>query len=47
MPETTKLLGNFKNKTTTGENDENIPHLEITDVVSVYSNIVNNDDQQD
>ena len=25
------------------ENDENVPHLEITEVVLVHCNIVNND----
>ena len=46
-PETTKLLGRSKSKITKDENDENSPHLEITDVVLVHCNIVNNDYQHD
>ena len=42
-----KLLGSIKNKETKGKNGENIPHLEITEVILVYCNIVNNDYQQD
>ena len=45
--ETTKLLGRTKSKITKDENDENSPHLEITDVVLVHCNIVNNDYQHD
>ena len=33
-PDTTKLLGSTKNKITKDENDENVPHLEITEVVT-------------
>ena len=32
---------------TEDKNGENVPHLEITEVVLVYCNIVNNDCQQD
>ena len=46
-PETMKLLGNTKNKITKDKNGENEPHLEITEVVLVYCNIVNNNYQQD
>ena len=46
-PETMKLLGSTKNKITDDKNDENVPHLEITEVVLVHCNIVNNDYQQD
>ena len=42
-----KLLGSTKNKTTKDKNGENVPHLEITEVVLVYCNIVNIDYQQD
>ena len=35
-----KLLGGTKSKTTKNENAENVRHLEITEVVLVYSNIV-------
>ena len=47
LPETMKLLGSTKNKITKDKNDENVPHLEITKVVLVHCNIVNNDYQQD
>ena len=40
------LLGRTKNKITKAENGENVPHLEITEVVLVHCNIVNNDYQQ-
>ena len=46
-PETMKLLGSTKNKITKDKNGENVPHLEITEVVLVHCNIVNNDCQQD
>ena len=42
-----KLLGSTKSKITEGKNGENVPHLEITEVVLVHCNIVNNDYQQD
>ena len=42
-----KLLGSAENKITKDKNGENVPHLEITEVVLVYCNIVNNDYQQD
>ena len=38
--ETMKLLGSTKTK---DKNGENVPHLEITEVVLVHCNIVNND----
>ena len=46
-PETMKLLGSAENKITKDKNGENVPHLEITEVVLVHCNIVNNDYQQD
>ena len=46
-PETMKLLGSTKNKITKDKNGENVPHLEITEVILVHCNIVNNDYQQD
>ena len=46
-PETMKLLGSTENKITKDKNGENVPHLEITEVVLVNCNIVNNDYQQD
>ena len=45
--ETMKLLGSNENKITKDKNGENVPHLEITEVVLVHCNIVNNDYQQD
>ena len=46
-PETMKLLRSTKNKITKDKNGENLPHIEITEVVLVHCNIVNNDYQQD
>ena len=46
-PETMKLLGSTENKITKDKNSENVPHLEITEVVLVHFNIVDNDYQQD
>ena len=46
-PETMKLLGSTENKTTKVEIGESVPHLEITKVVLVHCNIVNNDYQHD
>ena len=42
-----KLLGSTKNKIAKDKNGENVPHLEIIEVVLVHFNIVNNDYQQD
>ena len=47
IPETMKLLGSTENKITKDKKGENVPHLEITEVVLVNCNIVNNDYQQD
>ena len=47
MPEIMKLLRGTKIKRNKDENGENVPHLEITEVVFVHCNIVNNDYQQD
>ena len=42
------MLGSTKNKITKDKNTENVPHLEMTEVVVVvHCNIVNNDYQQD
>ena len=41
-----KLLGSTENKITKDRNGENVLHLEITEVVLVHCNIVNNDYQQ-
>ena len=41
-----KLLGSAENETTKDKNGENVPHLEITEVVLAHCNMVNNDYQQ-
>ena len=41
-----KLLGSTENEITKDKNGENVPHLEITELVLVHCNIVNNDYQQ-
>ena len=46
-PETMKLLGSTKSKITKDKNGQNVTHLEITELVLVHCNIVNNDYQQD
>ena len=45
MPETMKLLGSTENKIAKDRNGENVSHLQITEVVLVHCNIVNNDYQ--
>ena len=42
-----KLLGSTNNKITKDKNGENVPRLEITEVILVHCNIVNNDYQKD
>ena len=42
-----KLLGSAESKIFENKHDGNIPHLEITELVLVHCNIVNNDYQQD
>ena len=42
-PETMKLLGSTENKITKDKNGENVPHLEIAEVLLVHFNILNND----
>ena len=42
-----KLLGSTESKITKDKNGGNVPHLEITEVVLVYCDLVNNDYQQD
>ena len=46
-PETKKLLGSTENKITKEKNGENVPHLEIRELVLVHCDIVNTDYQQD
>ena len=42
-----KLLGNTESKITENKNGENVPHLEVVELVLVHCNLVNNDYQQD
>ena len=42
-----KLLGSTENKINKDKNSENVPHLEITEVILVHCNMVNNNYQQD
>ena len=42
-----KLLESTKSKITKDENGENVPHLEIAEVVLIHCNIVHNNYQQD
>ena len=42
-----ELFGSTKSKITKFENREDVPHLEITEVVLVHWNIANNDYQKD
>ena len=46
-PQTMKLLGSTKSKITKDKDGENVPHLEITEVVLINYIIVNNNYQQD
>ena len=41
-----KLIGSTKYKITQNKNDENVPRLEITEVVLIHYNVVNNSYQQ-
>ena len=42
---TMKLLGSSESKITKDKNGENVPHLEVVELVIVHCNIVNNDYQ--
>ena len=42
-----KLLGSAESKITKNKNSENIPHLEVAELILVHCNLVNNDYQQD
>ena len=46
-PETMKLLGSTESKITKDKNGENVPYLEVVELVSVHCNLVNNDYQED
>ena len=47
LPETMKLLGSTESKITKDKNGENVPHLEIVELVLVHCSLVSNDYQQD
>ena len=42
-----KLFGRAESKITKNKNGENVPHLEVVELVLVHCNLVNNDYQQD
>ena len=42
-----KLLESTESKITKDKNGENVPHLEITEVILVHCNLLNNDYQED
>ena len=46
-PETMKLLGSTESKITKDKNGENLPHLEVVELVLFHCNLVNNDYQRD
>ena len=46
-PETMKLLGSAESKITKDKNGENVPRLEVVELVLVHCNLANNDYQQD
>ena len=46
-PETLKLLWSTRSEIIMNENSKNVPHLEITEVVLVYCNIVRNNYRHD
>ena len=45
-PETIKLLESTESKITKDKNGENVPHLEIAELVLIHCNLVNNNYQQ-
>ena len=45
-PETMKILGSTKSKLTKDGNDENVSYLEITEVILIHCDAVNNSYQQ-
>ena len=46
-PESMKLLGSTVSKTNKDKNGENVPHLEVVELVLAHCNLVNNAYQQD
>ena len=47
MSESIKLLGSTKSSISKNENGENVPNLEITEVVLIHYNIISNNHQKD
>ena len=47
MTQSREFLGRTKRKINKDENRENVPHLEVTEVVLIHCNIVNKDYQKD
>ena len=45
--ETMKLLGSAESKITKDKNGEDVPHLEVFELVLVHCSLINNDYQQD
>ena len=45
-PETMKSLGSTESKISKDKNGENVPHLEIVELVLIHCNLVNNNYQQ-
>ena len=41
-----KLLGSTESKITKDKNGENVPHLEIAELILIHCNLVNNNYQQ-
>ena len=41
-----KLIGSTESKTTKDKNGENVPHIEIVELVLIHCNLVNNNYQQ-
>ena len=41
-PETMKLLGSTRSNIANGKNGENVPYLEITEVILIHCYVVNN-----
>ena len=42
-----KLLGSTESKMTKDKNGENVPYLEVAELLLIHCNLVNNDYQQD
>ena len=42
-----KSLGSAESKTSKDKNGENVPHLEVFELVLIHCNLLNNDYQQD